>query len=336
MRSVAYYHSEYDPFVGKFLNALVRFRRQDLDGVLSFQPTDTLRRYAESNGIPIFTDISMLPPSTKRIIIAALQLPLGSENLDLLLKALQQAVTRGIWIQNGTHTRIAELLPQSTSLIQDLRNVTYPKKYFSNRLAEKNNQLRILTVGMDNNVGKMTTALEIEVALRNQGLQARFIATGQIGISICGKGVVLDATVADHTSGILEEFLLQCEDPILLIEGQGSIFNPFGSGIALAQLHGSVPQQLILCGDLARKSPRHHPSIMLPPYRNAIKLLENLARIVEPQSKVVGLSLNTQTVNEAHAIRKLNEIEQELGLPATDCVRFGSEKLLKPILSSAR
>ena len=48
---------------------------------------------------------------------------------------------------------------------------------------------RVLTVGTDMAIGKMSTSLELQKASRARGLRSQFIATGQAGIMIAGDGV---------------------------------------------------------------------------------------------------------------------------------------------------
>ncbi|MBA3727141.1 MAG: DUF1611 domain-containing protein, partial [Armatimonadetes bacterium] len=46
--------------------------------------------------------------------------------------------------------------------------------------------IRLLTVGSDMSVGKMTAALECVAAAGSMGISAKFVATGQVGICIAG------------------------------------------------------------------------------------------------------------------------------------------------------
>ncbi len=53
-----------------------------------------------------------------------------------------------------------------------------------------------------------------------------------------------------------------------------------------------------------------------------------IARVANPDCKVVGISVNTQHMSEDDAHAYLAEVEGRMGLPATDPYRFGSEKLV--------
>src|SRR5436309_4554922 len=71
----------------------------------------------------------------------------------------------------------------------------------SSDLGTKRPGLRLLTVGTDCSVGKKYTALAIDKELRARGLASDFRATGQTGVLISGRGLAIDAVVADFISG---------------------------------------------------------------------------------------------------------------------------------------
>ena len=56
-----------------------------------------------------------------------------------------------------------------------------------------------------------------------------------------------------------------------------------------------------------------------------------LAQVANPACQVVGVSVNTQHMNEAEARAYLDKVETEMGLPATDPYRFGSGKLVEAL-----
>ena len=68
----------------------------------------------------------------------------------------------------------------------------------------------VLTVGTDCNIGKMTTQLQLLGALRDKGIRTSFAATGQTGILIEGRGISVDAVVADFIAGAAEKLVLDC------------------------------------------------------------------------------------------------------------------------------
>ena len=102
--------------------------------------------------------------------------------------------------------------------------------------------------------------IEIELNKVNTG----FVATGQIGITITGNGIPLDAYKVDHACGAVEQVVLeQSEKEIVLVEGQGSLLHP-GSTATLPLMRGSCPTHLILCLRAEKTSLRSPEHIRIP------------------------------------------------------------------------
>lgn len=113
---------------------------------------------------------------------------------------------------------------------------------------------RVLMVGTDANVGKMTAALELCKAVSSKGIDTRFIATGQTGILIAGSGIPLDRIAGDFMAGCLEDLILKnAEADWLFIEGPGSFLHLAFSGLTAALLHGSMPDYMVLCQHAGRR-----------------------------------------------------------------------------------
>ena len=140
----------------------------------------------------------------------------------------------------------------------------------------------------------MYTALAMEREMRARGMAATFRATGQTGILITGDGVPLDAVVADFMAGSIE-WLTPDNDPDHwdLIEGQGSLFHPSYSGVTLALIHGGQPDALVLCHEPTRTHMRGLPDYPLPTLEALRDLSLTMARMVNPDVAVVGVSINT-------------------------------------------
>ena len=118
------------------------------------------------------------------------------------------------------------------------------------------------TVGTDCAVGKMTASLELVEAAQETGVNAEFVATGQTGIVIAGRGIAVDRVISDFVSGAAEQLVLE-SDPssdVLMIEGQGGLWHPAYSGVTLALLHGSAPESLVLVHREGMKRSRNRPT----------------------------------------------------------------------------
>jgi uncharacterized NAD-dependent epimerase/dehydratase family protein len=193
--------------------------------------------------------------------------------------------------------------------------------------------LRILTVGNDCSLGKMVTSLEIARALKKQGQDAKFVATGQTGILIEGEGIPIDAVVGDYINGAAEKLILKNQNhQILIVEGQGSIVHPRYSSVTLGLLHGSLPHGMIMCYEVGREFIHNMPEIRIPPMNVVIRLFEDMASIMFP-SKVIGFALNSIKVSEREAETERKRIKKEFGLPACDVVRHGPDELLDAIIN---
>ena len=55
--------------------------------------------------------------------------------------------------------------------------------------------------------------------------------------------------------------------------------------------------------------------------------------MVNPNCQVVGISVNTQHMEEGEAMAYLKEVEDRMGLPTTDPIRVGAERLVDAILA---
>ena len=109
---------------------------------------------------------------------------------------------------------------------------------------------RLLAVGTDMAVGKMSACLALRDAAMEQGLPCRFVGTGQAGILISGTGVPLDAVRVDYAAGAVEAAVLQAAEGLspeglVVVEGQGSLCHP-GSTATLPLMRGSQPTDLLL------------------------------------------------------------------------------------------
>ncbi len=189
----------------------------------------------------------------------------------------------------------------------------------------------VLTVGSDCRVGKMLVGIEITNALQKTGLNAEFGPTGQNGIMVWGWGIAIDAVVSDFTAGAAERIVLHGTKnrDILIVEGQGSLVHPGYSGVTLSLLHGSMPDALIFCHQPSRKIVARY-TVPLPPISDLIEQYENLAKPIKP-AKVIGIALNCFDLSETEALKAVETAEEQTGLPATDVVRFGAEKLVDAI-----
>jgi uncharacterized NAD-dependent epimerase/dehydratase family protein len=220
---------------------------------------------------------------------------------------------------------------------------------------------RLLAVGTDMAVGKMSACLELLAAARRRGLDARFIGTGQAGLLISGQGVPLDAVRVDYAAGAVEQAVLAAAEPTgaagsrdgagswqvagaagpdtwLLVEGQGSICHP-GSTATLPLIRGSQPTDLLLVHRAGQTSIRNHAEVAMPPLDEVIDAVERLAALGRPAGAAPGprvraIALNTAHLDEDSARQALAATAASTGLPCSDPVRQGGEGLWQILLGA--
>ncbi|GJE53869.1 MULTISPECIES: N-acetyltransferase DgcN [Methylobacterium] len=236
------------------------------------------------------------------------------------------ALDAGLDVASGLHVRlgsIPEIAEAARANGRQLHDVRHSDETFATGKGTRRPGRRLLTVGTDCSAGKKYAALALERGMRERGFDADFRATGQTGVFISGRGVAIDAVVADFISGAVE-WIAPAADPEHwdLIEGQGSLFHPSFAGVSLGLLHGAQPDAFVICHEPTRTTMRgvEHP---LPSIADVIALTITCGRLTNPGIRPVGIAVNTQALDEAEARRLLDALGKEHDLPATDPVRFG-------------
>jgi uncharacterized NAD-dependent epimerase/dehydratase family protein len=250
---------------------------------------------------------------------------------DHWIKPIIEALESGLDVATGLHVRlssipeIAEAAEKSGSKLHDVR---FSDERFATGKGDKRPGKRMLAVGTDCSVGKKYTALALEREMRDRGMDADFRATGQTGVFISGRGVAIDAVVADFISGAVE-WISPAADPNHwdLIEGQGSLFHPSFAGVSLGLLHGAQPDAFVVCHEPTRTNMRgvKHP---LPSIQEVIDMTIALGSRTNPAIKCTGIAVNTAKLGEDEAKKLLADLAKEYGVPATDPIRFGVKELV--------
>ncbi|AWN52103.1 N-acetyltransferase DgcN [Methylobacterium sp. 17Sr1-1] len=246
------------------------------------------------------------------------------------------ALEAGLDVASGLHTRLGsvpEIAEAASRHGRQLHDVRHSDQRFDTGKGTRRPGRRLLTVGTDCSVGKKYTVLALEKGMRDRGLDADFRATGQTGVFISGRGVAIDAVVADFISGAVE-WIAPAAAPNHwdLIEGQGSLFHPSFAGVSLGLLHGAQADAFVVCHEPTRTTMRgvKHP---LPTIQQVIDLTVQLGRLTNPDIRPAGIAVNTQALAEGEARALLDTLAAEHGLPATDPVRFGVEGLVDRLVS---
>ncbi|MEC9196793.1 MAG: N-acetyltransferase DgcN [Pseudomonadota bacterium] len=246
-------------------------------------------------------------------------------------KVLVAALEEGFDLASGLHNLLRnepDLVAVAEACGRSLHDVRVPEVQYPIANGEKRRGKRVLAVGTDCSVGKMYTALALDNSMRAKGLKSTFRATGQTGILITGNGVPLDAVIADFMAGSIEWLTPDNDDDHWdIIEGQGSLFHVSYSGVTLALVHGGQADALILCHEPTRTHLRGLPGYAVPTLQQLADMVLPLARVANPDVKIVGISVNTQHMGDAEAEAYLAQVEAEMGLPAVDPYRQSADRL---------
>lgn len=263
--------------------------------------------------------------------------PSGGRIPEHWLPALLQAVEAGLDIVAGMHTRLNSI-PVLVEAAQRhgvrLIDVRVPPPNLPIATGLKRSGRRLLTVGSDCALGKKYTALALTMALRGRGVDADFRATGQTGILIAGTGIPMDAVVADFVAGAAESVSPDAApDHWDVIEGQGSIVHPSFAGVTLGLLHGSQPDALVLCHDPRRLHIATCPQIRIPPLDVLVRRYIEAAQLTNPEVRLVGVSLNTSSLDDDASNRAIAQAEDLLGVPGFDPVRTSAQAVIDRMLN---
>jgi uncharacterized NAD-dependent epimerase/dehydratase family protein len=250
---------------------------------------------------------------------------IGASWVPLLIEALQA----GLDLVSGLHAKLRDVPELHEAAVRSGRklfDVRIPPRAIPIGTGRRRTGRRLLTVGTDCAIGKKYTALAIARAFGERGVPADFRATGQTGILIAGGGMPMDAVVSDFEAGAAEVLSPDAApDHWDVVEGQGSLFHPAYAAVSLGLLHGSQPDVFVVCHEPGRKHLVGHPAFPLPSLAETIELTLRLGRRTNPAIRCGGISLNTAGLDADAAREVLASERRQLGLPAADPVRKGSE-----------
>jgi len=259
--------------------------------------------------------------------------PPGGQIPEEWNSAIDEAFKHRMSIINGLHDQLSNRYPPNQNqFVWDIRTEPEGLPVASGLAKDLTNQ-RLLMIGTDMAVGKMTSGLEIWSEALRQGIKADFIATGQIGMTIMGSGVPLDAVRLDFAGGAIErEVMARTDSDLIIIEGQGALIHP-GSTANLPLLRGAMPTHLVLCHKAGQDHLVRVPWVKIPPLGAYIRLYEELGSAcgVFPGPKTIGVCLNTSHLSEALAGKACDSLEMELGIPVVDPIRFGCLRIIEAL-----
>ncbi|MGH6874753.1 MAG: N-acetyltransferase DgcN [Aestuariivirgaceae bacterium] len=253
---------------------------------------------------------------------------------DHWIGKIVEALDAGLDVATGLHKRLGSIpaiAEAARRAGRQLHDVRYSDREFVTGKGTKRPGLRVLTVGTDCSVGKKYTALALEREMTAQGMKADFRATGQTGLLISGRGVAIDAVIADFISGAAE-WLTPANDSDHwdVVEGQGSLFHPSFAGVTLGLLHGSQPDAFIVCHEPTRTTMRGVKHA-LPTIAEVIDRTILEGRLTNPAIQCTGIAVNTERLSQAEALAVLQKTGAEYRLPCVDPIRTGVGPLVSEL-----
>ncbi len=280
-----------------------------------------------STGLPFLTPKEARARGARGLVIGVANS--GGIICDSWVPALVEALEAGLDIVSGMHMRLADTPPLKAAAARygrRLIDVRTPPQHIPIGSGRKRSGKRLLTVGTDCALGKKYTALALARAFALRGVDADFRATGQTGILIAGRGMPMDAVVADFEAGAAEMLSpAAAPDHWDVIEGQGSLFHPAYAAVTLGLLHGSQPDVFVVCHEPGRERVLGHEEFALPSIEETIDMTIRLGRRTNPAIRCAGVSLNTGALAADAAATLLAGESRRLRLPVADPMRGGAE-----------
>ncbi len=340
--AIVYSENEFGKLDGKVSNGLVRRSdKYEILGIIDSKLAgNDAGEYLDGikNGIPIFRDIheaifeskaapeyfiygiAPLAPSLsideKEVIYTAMKMGMNIVNglpefLTEDKQCMEMASAYGVTVLDVRKPPAREVLHTYTGQIRDIKTPI------------------IMVSGTDCAVGKRTTALCLVEALREAGLNAVFVTTGQTGILQGSKyGIAIDVLTSGFAAGEVENAILEAqkENPeIIVVEGQGALSHQaFTSSSAI--IRGAMPRAIILQHPPMRTHRCDFPKIPMPTVESEIELIEVFSR-----SPVIGITLNHEGMTDQEVENTIYSYEQGFDLPTTDVLKHGCDKLIEKL-----
>jgi len=341
--ALVYSENELGKIDGKVANGLVRYsEKYQIDGIIdSTKAGLDAGEYLDGtkNGVQIYSGVD---DAIENLGYVPEYFIYGIAPLASFLDKKQRAIIfyamkKGMNIVNGLpefFTEDEEFMKKAGEYgvqIYDIRKAPQRKDLhnFSGRINEVDTPV-IAVLGTDCAVGKRTTAVNLVAALKQQGINAAFIATGQTGLLQGSKyGIAIDVLSSGFATGEVENAIMQSYEndhpDIIVVEGQGALSHPaFTSSSAIVR--GAMPDAIILQHPPRRIKHCDYPDIPMPTLESEIELIETFSK-----SNVIAITLNHEDMTDDEVENTIVEYEYKYELPTTDVLKYGCAKLVEKL-----
>ncbi|MHA6670300.1 DUF1611 domain-containing protein [Homoserinimonas sp. A447] len=342
--AIVYCDGQFGEQDGKTANGLVRHSEKfDILSVIDSRQAGAdagMHLDGVPNGIPV---LASLGEAIAHAGFVPAYLICGLAPADGMLSEAQRIVlldgiARGMNLINGLHEFLnedAEFVAASILAGVTITDIRRPKdkkdlQVFTGRIFDVTCP-RIAVLGTDGAIGKRTTSTLLVQALVARGIRAVMVGTGQTSLIQGGKyGVAMDAIAPQFCSGELEAQVVAAfenEDPdVIIVEGQGALSHPAYLTSAYI-LRGSRPAGVIVQHAPGRGTLGDYPMIAMPTVASEVALIEAFA-----DTKVIGVAINHEHLDDVEVTAAILEIELENGLPATDPLTRPLDDLVDMVL----
>jgi uncharacterized NAD-dependent epimerase/dehydratase family protein len=325
----------------KTANQAIRYISEQVVGIIdSTKAGMTARQVVGFGGdIPVYADLGeslRSQPNTLLIGIA----PTGGQLPDSWRSVVRQAIEHRLDVISGLHALLSEdgefsvLAARCGVEMIDLRKTSSEYEVIAKGTWKTRHARTILTVGTDCNVGKMTASLELHREFLRQGKKSDFVATGQTGILLAGKGIAVDHLISDFVAGAIELAIdrsVEAGSEFVFVEGQGALTHQGYSAVTLGLMHGVMPDAMILVHHPARRTDDY--GLPLDDINRFIRLHEEIIGLYK-ETKVAGIAVNGAMMTAQQVAAAVTDIEARTGLPAVDVLTGEVWKLADAVMEA--
>ena len=277
----------------------------------------------KANGIPVVSSIDEFMSQHDQPDFAIIGMATKGGVLPKdLYPSVEDILSKGIQLVNGLHEPLAEIEAFKAAaaphgdIIHDIRRAKgFHDLHFWTGDIQRITSKRIAVLGTDCALGKRTTSKMLEQALNQRNISSEMIYTGQTGwMQGARYGFLFDATPNDFICGELEHAMLQCwrelNPEVMIMEGQSGLRNPSGPCGSEFIISGAAE------GVVLQHSPVRSKFKGMESYpADMPELLDEVALIEQLGSPVIGLTINSEDMNEEAIAVYRSELQSQTDLP---------------------
>ena len=339
-RAVVYCEGSFGNDYGKTAHGLVRHTERYevvavIDSTLAGQDAGDVID-GRSNGIPVVASLADVDADDVGYFVIGMATD-GGTLPPHARSAVLDAIRQGLNVDCGLHEFLSdddELAGAAASAGVTIRDVRKPRPrsqlhFFSGDILDVR-ATRIAVLGTDCALGKRTTATLLVQGLRDAGVTAELVGTGQTSwLQGVRYGFLLDSTVNDFVGGELEHAIVSADrdasPDIIVIEGQACLTHPAGSGGAEI-LSSGLPHGVILQHAPGRKTYSGYDDFPIAPPEQHIAAMESLFG-----TRVIGVGINPEGLSGDQVPAVIADHEHRLGIPCCNPLHDGVAKLVAAV-----